>query len=171
VSDPRCTVSAMDDDPRAALIYESAVRTLDQQASLLANIQTRAGTLLTAASIATLFLAGLAIEEGEGLTVFSGIASALFLVVVGSCVWILTPTKGWRFRFEADRLVFHIIDAEQRQMTLADVHRDLALQKEKWAGTNEKKLNTLALWLRSAALALGIEVILWIADLLWGGEL
>ena len=42
-------------DPRAGLIYDAAVRALDQQATVVESVRVRAGILLSAASVATAF--------------------------------------------------------------------------------------------------------------------
>jgi hypothetical protein len=160
----------MDDDPRAALIYESAVRTLDQQASLLANVQTRAGTLLTATSIVTVTLAGLAIAEDEPLSGYAWVAAAFFLLVVAVCVWEIGPANGWKFRIDAHEYVQHVLDPEPRP-SLDQVHRDLSLQMNSWASENEKKLNRRLNGFRLASLALVVEVGFWIGELVRGGEL
>ena len=157
----------MDDDPRAALIYESAVRTLDQQAALLANVQTRAGTLLTATSIVTVTLAGLAIGDGEQLSVYSWCAGVSFLVVVALCVLTLGPTHGWKFRLNAHEYIRNVLDADPRP-SLPETHRDVSIQMEEWAGNNEKKLDRRMTALTLAGLALAVEVTFWIFEFVRG---
>jgi hypothetical protein len=81
----------VDNDLRGALVYTEAIRALDTQAALLENIQSRAGTLLSAASIATSFFAALTIQEGDRLTVLTGLASLSFITAGAVCVSLLAP--------------------------------------------------------------------------------
>jgi hypothetical protein len=157
-----------EDDPRGALVYAEATRTLDLQEALLENVQGRSATLLSAASIATLFLAGLAIREREGLTVLAAFAATAFIFVVAVCVWLLVPGGRWIFRFEGSLLVQNCLDADPPP-TLAKMHRDLSKQMDRWAVVNEKKLDTMLRWFTWASVALGVEAALWIANLVWRG--
>jgi hypothetical protein len=157
----------MEEDPRAALIYEAAVRALDQQASLLANLQGRAATLLTAASLVTVTLVGLAIEDGDDLSRLSWGAIASFLLVVGICVGVLFPTTGWKFRMDAHKYIKHVLDADP-QPSLSQTHRDVSLHMDAWATNNETKLGRLMTALVLASLALAFEVAFWILELALG---
>jgi hypothetical protein len=153
-----------DDDPRGALVYAAAVRTLDQQADVVESIRTRAGTLLSAASIATAFLAGFAIRKHDGLSLWTGLASGAFGVVVGLCLAILLPTRGWTFRFNAQKLVANCLDVDP-PVPLAKMHRDLSIQMEKWSQKNKGKLDTAFILFWAASIALAVEVAFWITDL------
>ena len=127
------------DDPRGALVYAEATRSLDQQEALLENIQARAGTLLSAASIA----------------------------MVAICVTLLAPRGRWAFRFEVGLLVKNCLDADPPPPPpLAQIHHDLSEQMDGWIRRNEKKLERMLWWFRWAGIALGIEVAFWIADLI-----
>jgi hypothetical protein len=51
------------EDPRVALLYSEAIRTLDQQQAVVESIRGRSGILLSAAAITTSFLAGVALGD------------------------------------------------------------------------------------------------------------
>src|SRR5438552_15870446 len=155
------------DDPRGALVYAEATRSLDQQEALLENIQARAGTLLSAASIATSFFAALAIRRHHGLTLLTGCATGASIAMVAICVTLLAPRGRWAFRFEVGLLVKNCLDADPPPPPpLAQIHHDLSEQMDGWIRRNEKKLERMLWWFRWAAIALGSEVAFWIADLI-----
>jgi hypothetical protein len=97
-------MSAVDDDPRQALVYNEAVRTLEQQQAVIESIRTRAGILLSAAAIATAFLSGIVVTKHR-LDVLGWLATVAFVGVVGLCMAILWPTREWKFRANPKKLV------------------------------------------------------------------
>src|SRR5207249_3081647 len=80
------------------LIYREALRALDQQQSVLESMRTRAGTLLSAAAIATAFFSGISVNNTKGLGGWGWGATASFVGVLACCLVILLPTKGWWFK-------------------------------------------------------------------------
>ena len=85
----------MEDDAGAVykLAYDEAVRGLSQQQSVLESFRTRAGILLSAAAIATSFLGGTALQDGE-LTRWSWLAIVVFGLVGLAALFALWPRKG-----------------------------------------------------------------------------
>lgn len=154
-----------DNDPRGALVFAEATRVLDGQLASLANIQDRAGILLSAASISTSFFAALALREGGKLTVLNWLAVVAFLVVVVACVALLVPLGLWTFRFNVKALVKNCLDADPPP-SLLKMHRDLSKQMDRWQGANKKKLYRMLKMFRVADVALGVEVAFWMGDLL-----
>jgi hypothetical protein len=47
------------------------------------------------------------------------------------------------------------------------MHRDLALHMENWADVNAGKMRLLFYYFQIASVVLGVEVVVWMADL-WG---
>ncbi len=159
-------MSGWDEDPRLALVYDEAARTLEQQQAVVESIRVRAGILLSAAAVATSFLAGVALDERRGLTGWSAWgATGSFLVVGGLCLAILWPRRRWTFRPNAKKLIRDYIDAEDIPATLTEMQRDLAIHMENWATTNSWKMRWLFYYFQAACLLLGVEVLLWIVDL------
>jgi hypothetical protein len=157
-------VDDVDGDPRGALVYAEATRVLDGQLASLANIQDRAGILLSAASISTSFLAALALRESDRLSTLNWFAVAAFLVVVVVCVALLAPIGRWTFRFNVKALVQNCLEANPPP-SLAKMHHDLSIQMDRWNVANGKKLYMMLKSFQVAGLALGVEVAFWIADL------
>jgi hypothetical protein len=157
-----------DEDPRAALVYEAAVRALDQQASVVESVRTRAGVLLSAGSVATSFLAGVALTNGRGLSPWGWVAVVSFLGVAGPSVWVLWPRHGWKFSPSATRLVADYLDPEG--VTLTRAQRNLAIHMGNSEASNADALQDMFRWFEVATIALGVEVLLWIADLTFGGR-
>jgi hypothetical protein len=155
-----------DNDPLGALVFGEAVRALDQQAASVEGIRSRAGVLLSAASIATSFLAGLGLSEGEGLGVWSGLASLAFGVVGGLCVAILWPRRQWFFTANPKLLVRDYLDPAD--VDLARTYRNLALWADTWAEGNRTKIRTMLNWFELACVLLAVEIAFWIAELAWG---
>jgi hypothetical protein len=102
-----------DEDRRTTLLYASAVRGLDQQCATVESVRVRAGILLSAASIATSFLASLVIDPNNRHLDFLGwIAAGCFIVLVGLCLAILWPSRDWTFRANSKKLVRDYIDSD-----------------------------------------------------------
>jgi hypothetical protein len=152
-------------DPRSALLYAEAVRALDDQQSIVESIRVRAGILLSAAAVATSFLAGVAVRKG-GLTGWGGLATACFIGLGALCFMILWPTREWKFRANSKKLARDYIDSDP-PASLSEMQRDLALHMENWAQANSWKMRWLFFYFQAAVLLLGLNVLFWIMDL-WG---
>jgi hypothetical protein len=152
-------------DPRAALLYAEGVRALDDQQSVVESIRVRAGILLSAASVATSFLAGVAVGR-KGLSFWGWLATTCFVGVGVLSFMILWPKREWTFRANIKKLVRDYVDGDA-PASLAEMHRDLALHMENWAEANSWKMRWLFIYFQVAVLLLGFEVVLWIIDL-WG---
>jgi hypothetical protein len=150
-------------DPRHGLVYSEAVRTLEQQQAVVESLRSRAGTLLSAASIATSFLAGIALS-GRRLDGWGWAATGSFVGLVGLCLAILWPTRRWIFRFNSKKLIRDYVEADP-PATLSEMQRDLAIHMENWADVNSWKLRWLFSYFQAASLFLGAEVVFWIVGL------
>jgi hypothetical protein len=64
------------------LVFEEAVRALDDQRSVLDNMRTRSGIVLSAAAVTTSFFGGLALRDGS--PGWLGWAAVVAFVVCGS---------------------------------------------------------------------------------------
>lgn len=154
-----------EEDPRAALVYESAVRALDQQATVVESVRVRAGILLSAASVATGFLAGVALDRGRALTPWGWTAVLAFFFVGAASLWLLLPRREWQFSPSATALVVDYLDAAD--VTLARAQRNLAIHMGEAEASNADELKRMFRWFEAACAILGVEVLLWIVDLAW----
>ncbi len=152
-----------------ALAYEEALRHITEQHGRLESLRTRAAALLSVASLVTSFLGGQALTNTTtdlfGLEVsrpslhgWAVVAVIAFLGSCGACVWILLPKrKGWRFGFNAKRLIRDYVD---KGVELDPMYRELALWLSKYHQENESKLEFRYTLLQVGAVLIGIEVVL-----------
>jgi hypothetical protein len=97
-----------DPDPRLALAYESAVAELRRQAESLDELRSRVGTVLSAGSIATGFLAGTALDRHKGIPwpAWVGIVSTALLLFTS--LVILWPRTFEGFRTRSDWILENV---------------------------------------------------------------
>jgi hypothetical protein len=145
------------------LILGEANRTISQQQTVLDNLRTRSGVLLAAASIATSFLGGVALQGGS-LTVIGWTAVGLFVLSTVSVVYILLPRAGWTFSLDADDLIERYVNSE-RVWALPDVQLDLAGWWERYIADNQRKIDALMYAYQGAALFLMVAILLFLVDI------
>jgi len=151
----------------AALIFQEAERSITQQQGVLDGLRTRSGTLLAAAAIATSFLGGVALADGN-LTPAGWSAIGAFVLTNASILYVLWPHKGWTFRLGADDLLRRYAKSEPPP-TLAEVHEDLAKWWEKYYNRNDQKLKRLFYAYQASAVLLMLVVILLLIELVMQG--
>ena len=145
------------------LAYVEAVRAVEEQSQVLANLQARAGTLLAAASLVTSFLGGRAL--GGSFHVWSGLRIAAFVGTSVLTIGVLWPRRHWRFDVSAAGLIA-AARAETARDELAHAHEEVALRLGRMFDDNEKTLRTLFRTYRWSAALLIAEVAAWILELL-----
>jgi hypothetical protein len=95
------------------LVYEEALRLIEQQQEALRGLHNRTGTLLAVAGVSVSFLGGTTLgDEGDlrWLTVAALVVFALVGVFAFAVIW---PRWGWKFSSETDRLIADFIDAPE----------------------------------------------------------
>jgi hypothetical protein len=80
----------------AELAYAEAVRAVNEQASALAEVRARAGTLFSTGGISSAFLAGAALQGHEGVPWWGLLALALGFAAIGCALNVLWPRR-WTF--------------------------------------------------------------------------
>jgi hypothetical protein len=150
-----------DTDPRLALVYAEALRSITQQQGVLEQLRSNAGTLLAALSLATGFLAGLDGQKGFGR--WGWIATGAFVVAVVLVAVILWPYK-WRFRLKTGVLLDGYVDAEP-PTSLDVMHRKLAEWLERDWQENKDRLRWMFFAFEVATVMLVFEIVSWIIDL------
>jgi hypothetical protein len=149
-------------DARYAIVLSEAVRSLDGQQSNVDNLRSRVGILLSAASVATAFLGGIAFQGGRSLGTIGALAILAFAVHVALDLHILWP-REWTFQVSAGVLFDKWID--ELQIDTPRFQRSLARYLEKHWDANMSILRPL--W-KAYALAIGVlgaEVLLWLLEL------
>jgi hypothetical protein len=139
------------------LALELSRSAVQDQAARLSDLRTRAGTLLAAASISGSFLG---VTHGT-LDTVAVLALIAYLVSVSAAIYTLMP---------------HKLSTEFRGKVLLEVSREAEATDEEayeaavgWLevtrGENAGVLDDLTRWYVAAAVALGVEVVLWIVAL------
>jgi hypothetical protein len=148
------------EDPRYLLVYEEAVRAIEQQEATLDNLRARAGYLLTATAIATSFFGTTAFKAHH--VHFAGwVAVGCFVGAMAFLLVALMPLGDWRFRFGAKALIRDYVEAEE-PATIDKMRRDLALHLQNNVTANEDRLKKLW-WAISVAIGLLLfEIVAWI---------
>jgi hypothetical protein len=144
------------------LVFDEAVRALDDQRSVLDNMRTRSGIVLSAAAVTTSFFGGLALRDGS--PGWLGWAAVVAFVTCGVAGLVtLFPLERWEFRASPESLIAEI---EATTPRLDAVQRDLALYMEESWLANARRIQLSLVWpLRIATVALVIEVLAWVLDL------
>jgi len=150
-------------DPRAALVYSEALRSITQQQGVLDQLRSRAGTLLGALWLATGFLAGLDGQD-NGFGLWGWIAVVPFAVAVSGVCAILWPRHRWRFSMDADILIKGFLDADPPP-TLDVMHRVLAGFLQRDYRANRDCLRWMFYIFEVATVMTVIEIVSWIIDL------
>lgn len=137
------------------LAYETALRGLDKQESLLEELRTRTGVLLAASSLAASFLGQQAFKtpSPRGLVITALLA---FIVSIAASVFILLPKKNLYFA-ESGAGLYEGLYAFREDMS--EVYRRLAYDLDYFWDANDKKIAWLTRAFTVAASALVIEIL------------
>ena len=138
------------------LAYEQGLRAIDIQVQTLADLRTRAGTVLAAASLVTSFLGAPALERHQQRVVWLALAVVLLIGQLGMTVSVLTGRK-FSFRQRPKKILADLdsggyTDEGQALSTLAGF-------LEEDHDQNEKKLGSLDLHFRVACALLISETV------------
>lgn len=145
-----------------ALAYEEAIHAVASQRAATEGLRSRAGLLLSGAAIATSFLGGQALRDGNpgpwswGAIVAFGLLGAATLVVL----W----PSAWEFDTEPRAIIATYIETDT-PLPIAEIQRDLALHRTLALETNGRRLIRALRAFRVAAVLLLIEIVAWSADL------
>jgi len=150
-------------DPQAyRLAFEQGQRGLDDQEAVLAELHTRAATLLAAAALVTSFFGGQVLPHGH-VPLLGWLAIACFIALAGSILAVLWPRKHWEFDVSPTRLISEYIEPPDGQpIALPDIHRDLALHMDRSAAANRRHLQRAMMMFRVGVLLLVFEVVAWV---------
>jgi hypothetical protein len=139
------------------LALELSRSAVQDQADRLSDLRTRAGTLLAAASISGSFLG---VTHGT-LDTVAILALVAYLVSVGAAIYTLLPHK-LSTEFRGTVL---LRDSRKVEATDEEAYESAVRWLEVTRGENAAVLDDLTRWYVVAAVALGVEVVLWIVAL------
>jgi hypothetical protein len=153
-------------DSTESIIYSEALRMISEQRTDRDSVRTRAGTLLTAASLVTSFLGGVALSRYRdahphaGLTHLAWSAIAAFIAVVVLAVAILLPWR-WTFVLSPTILVEDHLDGPTKTNPDA-LRRFLATTLEGHQESNAKIIRCLFVLFGVACACLVYEAVAWL---------
>jgi hypothetical protein len=143
----------------AEIVYDQAVRAVDQQVQQLDELRNRTAVVLAASGVITGFLGRAAIENGLGPFGFLAIVAFVFSALL--CIWVLLPRwEAWEFSINARQLVPYFLDEDEPE-TPDSLARYLADEIQDDYDSNSKLLERLYVGLNWACVALAVEVVLW----------
>lgn len=149
------------DEKTAKLAFDEAIRALTAQHDARITVGTRAGTLISAAAIATSFLGGLALDTGDP-TVCSWIAIGLFVALAGTTLWILSPLEppSW-----VSPAALNNLHRDQPELAFSEIQMGAAEQLEDFYEEARVRLGRLRRLFGVASLLLVLEILAWVVDL------
>ena len=159
------------ENPLGAVAYDEARKAVEAQAATLDSVQTRAGTLLAAASLVTSFFgtqalgtptitAGLRVARAS-FGVLGWAAVLAFIAVTG-----LTIAALWPREWKLDMRPGPILDATRgSDIDERDGKAQLAAYWDDNYEFNKLRLDQILNCYQWACIALGVEVVAWLLDL------
>ena len=147
----------------AEIVYEQAVRAVEQQAQQLDELRTRAAVALAASGIITGFLGRAAVERGLGP--FGWLAILAFVVSALACLWVMMPLwDAWAFAIDAKKLSPYFLNKQEPEEPDA-LFEYLATKIQDDVESNTRQLAPLYKWFACACIALAVQVVLWLLAL------
>jgi hypothetical protein len=153
-----------DSDPRMEFVYTEAVRGLIQQQSLVESMNTRTGSLIFAAAFANSLLGNRAL--GDGLGAFEWLAVTTLFAIGGLIVFMVWPYHRYKFRFAPGMLLAQYVEGDA-PMSLAAMHRALALRIEADMADNWVIVQRLRVTLQIALVVLLVNIATWMFAIAW----
>jgi hypothetical protein len=150
-------------DSLEAVAYEQAILTVGRQEAVLDGLRSRAGTLISAASLATSFLATLGIR-GHSLSGLAWLAVGLFLAMGVCAGLVLWPWGDFFLGMDPYKVVSDYVDDENR-LSVDEMKRDLAVHFGTNLLANDRLVRRLTLAFEAAAVLLFAEVVVWVVVL------
>jgi hypothetical protein len=156
-TDPRSVVRRA---PLYALAFDEAGNALTVQRQLVADVRSRAAGAVATAALVTSIVGSPPVGQGHhGTTVY--VALAAFAGVVASAFGLL-----WLGHLEVtvdpEALIREY--AEPSFVSLALIHRDLALHRATSLARNRRTITRMIVLLRMAVASLAVEVVAWLVN-------
>lgn len=158
-------------DPEQALretyeiAYSESVKSLESQVDQIGQARSRATTLLTGATVATAFLAGIASDQMVKSPTSFKWGLAIYSVLTLFCVLVLAPI--WKFAFEVQaRNVIGWAEDPDNPDSPGVILRTLAWHKQGHWAENRKRLNRMYMLLFIAFVLLPAELACWVWPLI-----
>lgn len=144
-------------------MFNESRRALDRQAAAIDELRSRAGSILSAASIVAAFLGAESLKGSEPLPVLTWVAVTAFALCGLACAWVLRP-REFTFLASAKQVIADRIVSEDR-VDVDQLRWALAVQFEEWYDDNQRDRTRMACAISVSCLALVVEVGAWLAQL------
>ena len=151
------------DDRRLRLVYDEAIRGLEQQIAGIQHLRSTAGVLVSAVTVSTGFLGTLALNRHANLGWPAWIAVGLFALTLAALGVVLWPTR-FATRFRADIIIDKWFHGDM-PTSIDDAYEQLALLTERNIQKNQGQLERMFCAFKLAIALTGGELITWIAYL------
>jgi hypothetical protein len=142
-------------DELAFLAYQAALRSLDKQEQLLADVRARTATLLAVSAIAASLIGGPVLDHPHPTSLVI-VAVIAFGVSVASGISIIVPHRDLVFALSGVGVYEGLYDL---RADMAEVNRRLAYDLDRYWDQNDRILTVLVRALRIAAIAVGTEIL------------
>lgn len=139
------------------LVYELALRSLDQQERELSELRSRINTMIAAAALIASFLGAAAIREHAGLNALAIIALVVLVVTGGLSLYVLWP-RELRFAFDARATYNELYPLSERT---AEAQLRVAYRARDRYVRNKKSIDQLEFAFQAAVVMLGVQTVLW----------
>jgi len=152
------------DETTYRLAYDASVRAIEDQARVLEDLRSRAGTMFAATALVTSFVGGTALSNSEaGVTVLTAVGA--FVAAALLTLLILWPFR-LRLSLSAREIIAKLdgLDGSAR-VEPASLLRELGLQLEIIYDRNARTIRPLFWCFRLAILFLTLEVAVWVVRL------
>jgi hypothetical protein len=162
---PRCEQQAADTQRKIlshvadvpTIVYDLALRSLDQQERELGELRARTNTVVAAAALIASFLGAAAIREHGGLSVLSVVALAVLAITGWLSLVVLWP-RELSFAFDA-RVTYSQLHPLLEKVSEAQLR--IAYAARDRYRSNKETIDGLELAFQGAVLTLGLQTILW----------
>jgi hypothetical protein len=139
------------------LVYELALRSLDQQERELSELRARTNTLIAASALIASFLGAAAIREHHGLSTLSVLALVV-LAITGALSLIVLWPRELRFAFDARKTYAELYPSIDN---FAEAQLRVAYSARDRYRANKRTIDWLEVAFQVAVLMLGVQTLLW----------
>jgi hypothetical protein len=156
-----------DDIAPFRLAYEASLHAIQDQATVIESLRSRAGTIFAATALVTSFLGGSAFRDEATRDALSGWSPSALAIGLFVLLAILTLAILWpfRFRFSVSAIeMLGIVEGREsgNAVDAREAHRELAIRYETMYDANARWIRGLFWCFRAAIVCLVGEVATWI---------
>jgi hypothetical protein len=156
-------------DPAAyELLFKEAVRGAEGQRQGLDELRSRAGILISTATLVAGFVGPTALAANAPAWI-EVTAVGLLLLAVLTSLFILLPSSGWRFTVNAKDLLGQYVEADP-PASMAELHRSLAWHLQTRWQENQARLVLLYRVFTASVLLVAAETVFWLLAIVLKGK-